>query len=317
VKLPVKRENAAGEMALLLVGIVLLFGCGREETRIPPAPQGPAGRGPSPLPASNLSLYPEKPDVRTGVRAVLSGSPGGASPSVKRIRWFINGTEYSTPETGRLPGSMIRRGDVVAARAEIESGGKAGEIGSAEVTVRNSHPEILSADLSDPAPRKGMEVRAVASGKDADGDPVTFRYRWFLNGREVPGETASALTLAGVDKGTWLHAEVQATDDIDLGSRAFTPKVRVVNTPPAVSQIIITKGSGGRFTANVGVRDVDGDRVTVAAKSLPRGVELNERALSWEENADRTGRETPVVLSLSDGDGGEIEYSFFLFEGKK
>ncbi len=309
------RAGAAVTAALVLSGIAVLSGCGREERRIPPSSRGASTAG-GPAPASPVSLMPEKPDVRTGIRAVLTGLPRGASASVKKVRWFINGTEYSTYEEEQLPGNMIRKGDVVRARAEIETGGKTLAVESSEAAVRNSPPDVVAADLSDLAPKTGMEIRAIPTGRDADGDPVTFLYRWFLDGKEVPGETANFLSLAGVAKGTWVHAEIQATDGSDSGPIFYTPKIRVVNTPPKVAQVAIIKGTGGRYAANVRARDADGDPVTIVAKSLPPGVDLTENTLSWEEGAVRPGMDKPVVLLLSDGDGGEVEYSFFLSSGK-
>lgn len=305
----------AAVTALVLAGIAVLCGCGKEERRIPASSQGASASARS-SPAAPVSLLPEKPDVRSGIRAVLTGPPHGAPASVKKVRWFINGMEYSTYEEEKLPGNVIRKGDVVTARAEIETGEKTLTVESSPVVVRNSPPDVVSADLSDPAPRTGMEIHVVATGRDADGDPMTFLYRWFLDGREVPGETTNYLSLAGVAKGTWVHAEIQATDRSDCGPIAYTPKVRIVNTPPKVDQIAITKGAGGRYAANVRVRDADGDPVTIVAKSLPPRVVLSENALSWEEGAVRPGMDTPVVLLLSDGDGGEAEYSFFLSSGK-
>jgi hypothetical protein len=261
-------------------------------------------------------LAPENPDARSGIRANLAGLPPGASVQWDRVRWFVNGTEFQG-ERERLPGGLIRKGDRVQAIAEIEVGGKTETLTSQEVTVRNCLPEVLSAALSNMEPKTGQEVRALASGKDADGDPVSFRYRWFLNDKEVEGQSMNALSLEKVTKGTWVHAEVQAFDGISPGSKRFTPKALVINSPPAVEQVTITRGTGGYFTANLRVRDADGDPVTILAKELPEGVALSGTALSWQESAIPPGREAHVVLLLSDGDGGDLEYSFRLNASQK
>jgi hypothetical protein len=212
---------------------------------------------------------------------------------------------------------MIRRGDRVRASAELAVNGERVTLASREVAVRNCLPEVLAADLSDTAPKTGQELRVLVKGKDDDGDPVSFRYRWFLNEKEAEGQSANAHSLEKVPKGTWVHAEVQAFDGIDPGSKRFTSRVLVVNSPPVVEQVSITRGEGGYFTANLRVRDADGDPVTLRAKTLPEGVALSGTALSWRESAIPPGKEATVVLLVSDGDGGDLEYSFRLNAGQK
>src|SRR3990170_3006334 len=80
--------------------------------------------------------------------------------------------------------------------------------------------------------------------------------------------------------------------------------------PPVVEGVDVSKGSGARYTGRVRVRDPDGDPVSIRPKSLPEGVTLSGTVLSWEESAVPQGSEIPVVLLVSDGDGGDIEYVF-------
>jgi len=297
------------------------MGCGKGEERKDSIPAPPASSTSPPPPAktplpTNLVLTPENPDARSGVRAIPAGlSPGGVV-RWEKVTWFINGTEFQG-ESELLPPGMIRRGDRVRASAELAMSGERVTLASREVSVRNCLPEVLAAELSDTAPKTGQEIRVLVKGRDDDGDPVSFRYRWFLNETEEEGQSTNAHSLEKVPKGTWVHAEVQAFDGIDAGSKRFTPRVRVVNSPPVVEQISITRGEGGHLTANLRVRDADGDPVTILAKTLPEGVALSGTALSWQESSIPSGMEAPIVLLLSDGDGGDLEYSFRLNAGQK
>jgi len=331
VHFPVTTARPALFLAAFLW--IIFSGCGRGGEKQPPPPHPPApvpqatpalpspaestpARTAEPRINASLVLAPDNPDAESGVRARLAGIPPEVAVQWKKVSWFINGTGFPG-ERERLPAGMIRRGDRVQAIAEIEAGGKTEILTSHEITVRNCLPEVLSAALSNMEPKTGQEVRALASGKDADGDPVSFRYRWFLNDKEVEGQSMNALSLEKVPKGTWVHAEVQAFDGISPGSKRFTPKVLVINSPPTVEQVAITRGTGGYFTANLRVRDADGDPVTILAKSLPEGIDLSETALSWRESALPPGKDAPVVLLLSDGDGGDVEYSFRLIASQK
>jgi hypothetical protein len=277
---------------------------GTSKSIVPDTPQGFA-----------LRLIPENPDVLTGIRASLSMPGGREKVTMGKVHWYINGSEVAL-ENQQLPGTSYRRGDVVSAGAEIRR--KEGEfiLSAPAVTVQNALPDAVSADLSMLIPVVGDTVRVSASGKDPDGDQVTFRYHWYANDKLVEGETGDSFRVRKGMKGMWIQAEVQAFDGIAEGSRLQTPKVQVLNAPPVVDQVEV-QGDGTKFTAVVRASDPDGDLIAILAKSLPSGVSLIGDTLRWDAAAVLPGTQIPVVLRISDGDGGEIEYSFRLSSDQK
>jgi len=273
---------------------------------------------PSPKPESNVSLklVPENPDALTGIRVKLESAAPGARILEENLRWFVNGAETGGGNAW-LQGEYLQRGDTVHVLATVVVNGEEISLESLPVTVENSYPETVSAELSPLAPRTGEMVRVVAKGKDADGDPVTFRVRWFINDKEIPGESSDALSLKTVPKGSWLHAEVQSFDGIVAGSKMLTSKILVVNSPPVVDRVTIAQGNGSIYSASVMVTDPDGDTITIGQKTLPEGVVLSGSVLTGEVSSFPPGTEEPVVLHISDGDGGDIEYSFRLTSSQK
>ena len=261
-----------------------------------------------------MGLTPVNPDAVSGIRAgliVASGTP----VIVERVRWIVNGEQVES-EGMRLAGQSLRRGDVVSAWAEVRVGEERSMVSSSDVTIGNSLPEATSAELVPLTPMAGDTLRAVARGRDADGDPVSFRYRWFVDGKESPGDNTSQFAVRKGSRDAWIHAEVESYDGIAKGSRLFTPKVQVLNAHPAVEKVDMGR-DGDRFTATVRVSDPDGDSVDLQAKSLPHGVSLSGNVLSWEPDAISAGTEALVVLVLSDGNGGNAEYSFRLGSSQK
>jgi len=234
---------------------------------------------------------------------------------MERVHWYINGTEVGAADP-QLPWTSYRRGDVVSARADVRGNGGEFVLSAPAVTVRNALPDAVSADLSTLVPAAGDTVRVSASGKDPDGDAVTFRYHWYANDKLVEGETGDSFKVRKGMKGMWIQAEVQAFDGFAEGSRQRTPKVLDLNAPPVVDQVEV-KGDGTKFTAIVRASDPDGDPLVLIAKSLPPGAALIGNTLRWDAAAVPPGTETPVVLRISDGDGGEIEYSFRLSSEQK
>lgn len=271
---------------------------------------------PKPDGTVSLKLVPENPDALTGLRAELAGTPPGARMLPENLRWFVNGVETEGGKD-RLQGNDLRRDDIVHASATVAVNGQDVFLESPPVTVRNAHPETVSADLSPKTPRTGELMRVACRGRDADGDPVTFRVRWFVNDGEIPGETSETLSLKTVSKGSWVHAEVQSFDGIAAGSKMFTPKTLVVNAPPVVDRVTFTQGEGSVFSAHVMVTDPDGDPVTIRQKTLPEGVVLSGTVLTGDVSSIPPGTKAPVVLRISDGDGGDIEYSFRLTSSQK
>ena len=273
---------------------------------------------PAPKPDCNVSLklVPENPNALTGLRAELADCPPGAQMVPENLRWFVNGTEVEG-EKNRLPGKSLRRDDIVHALATVPVYGEDVSLESSPAIVLNATPETVSADLSPLAPKKGEVVRVACKGRDGDGDTVTFRVRWFVNDKEISGETSETLSLKNVSKGSWVHTEVQSFDGIAAGSKMFTSKILVVNAPPIVDRVKFTQGEGSVFSAQVMVTDPDGDPVTIQQKTLPEGVVLSGSVLAGDLSSLPPGTEAPVVLRISDGDGGDIEYSFRLTSSQK
>jgi hypothetical protein len=316
-------------VAVFIAATVLIFsmGCGGGGSGSQPGSALPSAGSTGPQDASKdvvsdaapheftLRLIPENPDVSTGIRASLSVPVGKENVTMERVHWYINGSEVPI-ENPRLPGISYRRGDVVASRAELLK--KEGKfiLSAPAVTVGNALPEAVSADLSTLIPKAGDTVRVTASGKDPDGDVVTFRCRWYASDKLVEGETGDTFKVRKGMKGMWIQAEVQAFDGIADGSRLRSPKVQVANAPPVVDPLEV-KGDGTKFTAAVRASDFDGDPIVIRAKSLPPGAALIGNILSWDAAAVPPETEIPVVLRISDGDGGEIEYSFRLSQEQK
>ena len=315
-------------IAVVACLLVASSGCGSREGEqasvpsrtVPPPTVSVAAPAPaSTTPSSGagkiaLGLTPVNPDAQSGIRAgliVASGTPA----IVERVRWIVNGEQLESEGT-RLAGRPLRRGDVVSARAEVRVGAERSIVSSSDVTIGNSLPEATSAELVPATPKAGDTLRVVARGRDADGDPVSFHYRWFVDGKESPDDNTSLFAVRKGGRDAWIHAEIEAYDGIAEGSRLFTPKVQVLNAPPAVEKVDMGR-DGDRFTATVRVSDPDGDLVDLQAKSLPHGVSLSGNVLSWEADAISVHTEALVVLVLSDGNGGDVEYSFRLGSSQK
>ena len=103
-------------------------------------------------------------------------------------------------------------------------------------------------------------MTAVPNGSDPDGDALSYRYVWFVDGVEVAGQTASTLSGNFFAKGQTIEVEVYA-DDGRQEWGPYTNSKAVLNSLPTLTACQATPASIDRFTVlsaiAVGVNDDD------------------------------------------------------------
>jgi hypothetical protein len=91
----------------------------------------------------------------------------------------------------------------------------------------------LSVDPSSPVP--GDHVRAMATAVDPDGDPVTVRYVWTVDGQTL-AETGPEIAPDALAPGSRIEVEAVASDG-RLESQPEQASVEVRGTPPEVTSV--------------------------------------------------------------------------------
>jgi hypothetical protein len=129
----------------------------------------------------------------------------------------------------------------------------------------NAPPVIEGITLVPPHPTVESEITARISGSDKDGDPITFKIQWFVNGKVI-GE---GLTLISdnIKKGDTIYAEVSPFDGAAWGSSMKSNEVTVGNVPPRILSLISQPESLFATTPRVELRavfeDPDDDPVSL------------------------------------------------------
>jgi hypothetical protein len=167
-----------------------------------------------------------------------------------------------------------------------------------------NHPPVVRGLRIDPdEPAMGGRVRAIASGSDPDGDPVSIRYRWHIDGRPVPGE-AREIELVGASKGS--RIEVVATpNDGKLDGQTARAEVMVVDRPPTLTGVGVDPSSkvppGDPIVAVAQAHDPDGDRVTFEYAWQVNGEPVSGRGNVFSTESLSQGDTIRVVVVASDG----------------
>ena len=178
------------------------------------------------------------------------------------IAWEVNGILATVrPE---LTGAFFDRGDRVVCVATPTDGQTEGRsVRSAPIRIQNTLPTIASVAIDQSAPGELDTLTVTPSGvMDVDGDPVTFTYRWSVDG--MFAGTGPTLTGAAFDKGQDVTVVVTPNDGIGDGTRTASAPVTIVNTPPSITSVAIDPTEAFTDTdleALVEAEDPDGDEI--------------------------------------------------------
>lgn len=151
--------------------------------------------------------------------------------------------------------------------------GKSGvTVTSPPVQVLNTPPTRPTIDLlpNDPQSNQGLYVDIINASSDLDGHPITYEYRWSLNGvaqaNPTIWSTNSTLDVSRTQRGQLWRVEVRAFDGFDYSSPLAVDQDNIENTPPSIVSAAITPDSATLPTTSdnlvilvTGWDDYDGD----------------------------------------------------------
>jgi hypothetical protein len=295
---------------LCALSLAAVFSCGRRDpapTTITPPPE------------------PEKAVLNTAVEvemtaAIVPPHPSRALPprvvvasksveirAPQQIRWEVNGSVVSEEE--RLSASLFRKGDAIRAVATMKTGERTIHLATPEVVAVRSLPSITEVRLEPGMARRNDTVHAVVKADNPDGEALSYRYKWFIDDVQVPGEGPS-LHLAGVSKVAWVHVQVVSNDGISDGGWRYSPKYKVENSPPVITSGPATViAPDGLFTHTIVAEDPDGDVLSYTLKGGPPGMTMTGATLRWNVPVEAYGTNVLVTVNISDNDGGVISHT--------
>lgn len=312
---------------IALFSSILVFqgmGCGKKDGNssrdASPAGQVPStrnavdvqeGKGDTGSRHDRISVFvvPSSPG-RSTPPSISMKSPPGQGAQVLGVQWLVNGSDASTGQT--LPADRFRRGDKVQAIVKLRTAAGEKNLSTAEVVAINALPTVVGVRIEPDAPTNGATVRVIADGEDPDGDPVTFRYQWYVNDVTVPGGSDS-MNLKNIRKGSWIHVAVTPNDGFGDGAWRYSPRHQVVNAPPVVKNPPPTEVPPSRLLKHTIVaEDPDGDPLTYVLEKSPPGLVMVGSTLSWQVPPEFLGRNAEIVVLVSDNDGGSTRVTYNL-----
>ena len=138
----------------------------------------------------------------------------------------------------------------------------------------NHPPAISSARIFPVDVSLDTELRLNVQGEDLDGDRITYRYQWLVNGKPVPGATEPQFRTEELKKGDRITARVTPSDGKADGAVYTTDPVTAGNTAPDIAEIHLAPvpiHRGEPLKVRVVAADPDGDQVILTYKWFRNG----------------------------------------------
>ncbi len=228
---------------------------------------------PAEVTSPTVTVSPEAPSGGEALVAEATGEDLSFS-------WYRDNALEDDLAGALVPAGTTGRDEVW--RVVVQSDVAGTDPASAEVVIQNSPPEVLEVSLADATTEDTLVASAEAD--DVDGDPVTLRWAWAVDGVEVVGATGSSLGAGAAVRDQVVEVTVTA-DDGDLEGEPTTASMTVGNALPSVAS-----ASLGGTTAAVGTTievltdgwsDPDGDDEGYLYTWYVDGVEVDGEAATF------------------------------------
>ena len=146
-----------------------------------------------------------------------------------------------------------------------------GEVGADNPNTKlitGNHPPVVRAAILQPTPLVLTgPIVVFVDAQDVDRNPLSFRYRWIVNGQPVRNQDGEQLSPELLKRGDAVSVEIWPHDGMVEG-RPFTTEPLVVgNSPPVVAHLAIEPESvspGVPVQARADMSDVDRDLIRVS-----------------------------------------------------
>ncbi len=227
---------------------------------------------------AGVSITPSTPTVSDTLTCAAAGVDEDGDPVSLTYAWTIGGATVGPSST--LSGAFSA-GDTVTCTVTPDDGkgASAGTAASASVTIDNTAPTIASVTLTPSSPQTNDTLTANGATSDADGDPVTVQWDFYVGGSLV--QSGASNTLSGVsyfDKNDTVYVTATPSDGTDTGSPVTSGSVTVDNTPPTAPGVSISPTAPEEgvddlvCTVDTPSGDDDGDAITYTAAWTVDGV---------------------------------------------
>lgn len=147
-------------------------------------------------------------------------------------------------------------------------------------SIRGNHAPVIHEATITPAPLTlDMPISVHVTADDAERDPLTFTYKWVVNGHPLEGQTGVLLPSQLLKQGDKVSVEILPDDGKATGAIYRSQAVTVMNTPPIISSLLVSPQPGvpgDKLEARVEVADPDADPTRTVFRWWRNGAVVKE-----------------------------------------
>lgn len=191
----------------------------------------------SPPPAPRIAFFPERPRRPDGISVAIEQPPDADGDLVTyRYAWSHDGERVQAPpDQAQIPRNVARKGQRWVVEVTPNDGEVDGPTVRRDVLIADAAPGPTAVSLCDgPVPAGTvLQARVAVAATDPDGDAVSYRHEWMVNGKPVPGASGQARLVAPpLRKHDRVRAIVTPWDG-ELAGPPQSAECEVANTPPS------------------------------------------------------------------------------------
>ena len=274
---------------------------------------GPAARAEttivnSPPPAPALVFSPERPRRVDGIAIAIEQAPDPDGDVIRyRYAWTRDGQRFEAPpDQAQIPRGVAKKGQRWAVEVVASDGEADSPAVRHQAVIADTAPGPTAVALCDrPVPAGTVpQARITLAAFDADGDPITYRHDWIVNGKAIPAAQGQArLTAPALRKHDLVRVVVTPWDG-DLAGPPAMGECAVENTPPTAPIVALEPADP---TAPRGVS------VAIRKPSSDRDGDPVAYRYAWYRDGLRTPHDTAVIppAVMRHGETWRVEVTAF------
>ena len=281
---------------------------GSDEAAVPAAPvkvERAASNATNHAPViRSVRLNPANPIDGDRIHAIVAVADEDGDPIEIGFEWQISGRLIPSGEASIELKGVTKR-DRIEVAVKASDGKLQSDTARAEARVPNRRPRLVGIAIR-PQPEvfPGETLVATARANDPDRDPISYSYRWRVNG-ELQMDTGDTFETDDLVKGDEIQAIVVANDGSKDSDDLASVVVRVGNTHPEIVSVPEGNWTNEGFSYEVQAHDPDNDGpLRYAIKTGPKGMRVDSvlGKVVWEPTPDQAGVH-PIEIAVSDAGG--------------
>lgn len=280
----------------IVLALILISGCKADKPV--PAPgsaassEGTATPGPGQSGDRAVRILPENPTALVDLTVLVSGIE---NPT---YQWEKNGQVLKGENEPRLAKERFSKGDSISVTA---SG--TGQSSSASVTIMNTPPAVTAVTLSPEFIYRNVDITALPTGSDPDGDSIRYGYSWQVNGQDL-SEHDQVLKGSLFKRGDTIVLKVTPYDNETEGQTFVSLPLVIPNAPPRFVSVPPMNFSSDSYTYQAHAEDADGDTMTYSLAAGPKGMTVNSSTgeITWQIGREDSGTHQIEIIA-QDGPG--------------